>query len=535
VPTQNLSNQKSLTSKKTPSVPKEPPKGNRGGWLWLCFGLSGVAMLSATAGALLAVSLSSTPLMQSQLSAEDAAIFSQSELAKTNLRLPELTRPVNILVLGTSVLSSDLEQEAETDRQLGYHAQVNSLEGLSDVMLLVRFNPETNKLAILSIPRDTRTTIEGYGVRKINDANRYGGPALSAKAVSELLGGVRIDRYIRVNVQGVEKLVDALGGVNVYVPIDMKYRDDSQHLYIDLKQGEQYLNGAQALQFLRFRYDNLGDIGRIQRQQIMMRALMDQTLNLNTIGRLPKILSVIQDHIDTNLTLEEIAALGGFAAKVDRSAVQMLMVPGDFSDPEEYKASYWMPNYERLDAMVADHFDFDLHARGYRSVDPAYVKVAIQDSIEDWEAVERLRGILGDRGYWNVYASNPWHEPLATTRIVAQNGDLDSARSIQEALGFGEVFVESTGSLRSDITIQLGRDWYTRRQHTAATNEETTPEEDLSFDRTLPSESSQVEDFRLEEIPAESSAPLPDYSWDNAYPSSYGSDYGENEGAQSRY
>jgi hypothetical protein len=279
----------------------------------------------------------------------------------------------------------------------------------------------------------------------------------------------------------------------------------------------------------------LGDIGRIQRQQIMMRALMDQTLNLNTIGRLPKILSVIQDHIDTNLTLEEIAALGGFAAKVDRSSVQMLMVPGDFSDPEEYKASYWMPNYERLDAMVADHFDFDLHARGYRSVDPAYVKVAIQDSIEDWEAVERLRGILGDRGYWNVYASTPWHEPLATTRIVAQNGDLDSARSIQEALGFGEVFVESTGSLRSDITIQLGRDWYTRRKHTAATNEETTPEEDLSFDRTLPSESSQVEDFRLQEIPAESSAPLPDYSWDNAYPSSYGSDYGENEGAQSQY
>ncbi len=176
-------------------------------------------------------------------------------------------------------------------------------------MLLLRFDPTTNKLTALSIPRDTRTEVEGRGVTKINTANVVGGPALSAKTTSELLNDVTIDRYIRINVQGVEKLLDAFGGVTVYVPKDMKYQDDSQHLYINLKAGKQHLNGNQALQLLRYRHDENGDIGRIQRQQMVMRSLMEQTISPATIGRIPQILSVVQSHIDTNLSMEELMAL----------------------------------------------------------------------------------------------------------------------------------------------------------------------------------------------------------------------------------
>jgi anionic cell wall polymer biosynthesis LytR-Cps2A-Psr (LCP) family protein len=124
------------------------------------------------------------------------------------MRLPELTRPVNILVLGCKVLASDIPElkGKEPDYQ-----EVNSFDGPTDTMLLLRFDPEAEKLKVLSIPRDTQTYIEGYGQTKINAANAYGGPALSAKATSELVGGVGIDRYIRVNVQGVQSLVDALG------------------------------------------------------------------------------------------------------------------------------------------------------------------------------------------------------------------------------------------------------------------------------------------------------------------------------------
>jgi LCP family protein required for cell wall assembly len=324
-------------------------------------------------------------------------------------------------------------------------------------MLLLRFDPEAKKLTALSIPRDTRTYIEGHGLTKINAANVHGGPALAAKTVSELLEGVGIDRYVRVNVQGVQSLIDALGGVTVYVPMDMKYQDDSQHLYINLKQGKQHLNGDKALQLLRFRYDKHGDIGRVQRQQIVMRALMEQALNPATLGRLPKILSVIQSHLDTNLTVEELVALAGFAVQTNRSNMQMLMVPGDFNGAGRKDISYWLPDQRRIQQMMAKHFD--QAAGDISDDDPSYLRVAIQDSTGKPEAVQDLVETLKEAGYQNISLDDTWREPLRVTRIVAQQGDSSSAAAIRKQLGFGEVRVESTGSLTSDITIQVGQDW----------------------------------------------------------------------------
>lgn len=436
-----------------------PPFGqsDRFRWVWMTFGLLGVAIVSATAGALLAVALGSTPLMQSNLSAEEAEAFEQDDISSLNFRLPQLTRSVNILVTGIKVTSADLENPPPEVQDLGYHALVNSFEGLSDTMLLVRFNPEIQKLSVLSLPRDTRTWIDGYGTTKLNEANLYGGPSLTARTVSELLGGVGIDRYIRINIQGVEKLVDALGGVTLYVPQDMKYTDESQHLYIDLKQGEQHLNGEEAVQFLRFRYDAYGDIGRVQRQQIFMRALVEQTLSPRTVGRLPKILSVIQSHIDTNLTVEELIALVGFASQVDRSDTEMLMLPGNFSSPGDYDLSYWIPDQDGIDQMVAQHF---IEGASYiNDAAPDYLRIAIQDSTDNPDAVDALISQLSDAGYWDVAVDQDWEEPLTETRIIAQRGDVASAEAVQSVLGLGEIRIESTGSLDSDVTIQLGRDW----------------------------------------------------------------------------
>ncbi|MGF1493537.1 MAG: LCP family protein [Microcoleaceae cyanobacterium] len=468
-----------------------------GRWLGLSLGLTGVAMISATAGALLAVSLSTTPLMQQKLSPEEAAVFSQSEMARVNLRLPELTRPVNILVMGIKVITSDLEEPPEED--LGYHALVDSFQGLSDTMLLVRFDPSRDRLKVLSVPRDTRTYVEGRGMAKINDANRYGGPALSAVATSELLGGVGIDRYVRVNVQGVEKLIDAVGGLKVYVPRDMKYTDESQHLYIDLKQGEQQLNGDQVLQFLRFR-DDLGDIGRVQRQQILMRAFMQQALEVGTISRLPKLVSIIQSHIDTNLSLEELVALVNFATKVDYEDAEMLMVPGKFSKPGDYDASYWLPDYNRLDTIMAQHFDFGYDAWRFEQVDQRDLQISIQDSTEDWAAVDTLIDRLSREGFSNVSISDPWSRSLQETQIVAQDGDTGDAKAVQEALGFGKVIVESTGNLQSDVTIRIGRDWsqeYERQQELEAIQAEEEEDTDrLSLDELEESDSGQPSRWR---------------------------------------
>ncbi|MEM9807908.1 MAG: LCP family protein [Cyanobacteria bacterium P01_D01_bin.56] len=454
-----------MPSHKQPSTNKPVSVKKKRGWFkvpkWavITLALTSVATISAGTGALLAVSMNSKPLLQSQLSPEEAAVFSDSEpiLASNSLRLPRLTRPVNILVLGVKVLTSDVDTPVAGAEELGYHALVNSFEGLSDTMLLLRFNPRTGQLVVMSVPRDTRALVNGL-LTKINEANLDGGPALTAESISDLLGGVAIDRYVRINVQGVEKLIDALGGVTVNVPQDMKYQDDSQHLYINLKAGQQTLDGNQALQFLRFRYDENGDIGRVQRQQTMMRAVIEQTLNPATIARLPKILSVIQSHVDTNLSVEELVALVGYGSQTSRADVQMLMLPGNFSAPGEYNRSYWLPDYAGIDTVVEQYFGLE-SLQTMEATSPSYLRVVIQDSTGDDLAIQSLVDNLYDSGYRNVSVGQDLNEMLAETRIVAQRGDRASATMLQQFLQVGEVRVESTGSLNSDITIQLGEDW----------------------------------------------------------------------------
>jgi LCP family protein required for cell wall assembly len=445
-------------------------KKQRGTNLLIGLGLTGVAMVSAAAGALLALSMSSnSPFQQVQLSPTEKAIFGQDDaVSHNNLEIPELKRPINVLVLGLKVLTSDLKEKDKDKPQqdLGYHALVNSFDGLTDTMLLLRFDPENNKLTALSIPRDTRVNLEGYGYRKINAANDYGGPALAAQAVSNLVPGVNVDRYVRVNVQGIEQLINALGGINVYVPRDMKYNDFSQHFYVNLKKGEQKLDGEKALQFMRFRHDSMGDIGRIQRQQILMRALSEQALKPSTLIQLPKIFSIIQSHIDTNLTSRELMALSGFATKIQKSNIQMLMLPGDFSgNGSSLKASYWLPNEQRIKEIAVQNFaaqiddPANLEETQPTFSEPGKLKIAIQDSLEDPEAVRALVRYLQEAGYSRVSIASNYYKPLSETKIIAQKGDGGGAAVLRANLGIGDVFVESTGDLNSDITIQIGEDW----------------------------------------------------------------------------
>ncbi|MEL7227667.1 MAG: LytR C-terminal domain-containing protein, partial [Cyanobacteria bacterium J06576_12] len=149
----------------------------------------------------------------------------------------------------------------------------------------------------------------------------------------------------------------------------------------------------------------------------------------------------------------------GYGAQTERSDVQMLMLPGEFSNYDDYDLSYWIPNYTEIDILAEDYFGMRSAYNVSETVDPSYLRVAIQDSTYDDVAVQSLLNSLYDTGYFNVFVDRSLNRPLQQTRIVAQRGDSRSAESIQRFLGIGEVRVESTGSLESDITIQLGEDW----------------------------------------------------------------------------
>lgn len=432
--------------------------------LWL--GLGAVGIVSATAGALLAVSFASAPLQQRLLSAEDAAFFNQNgkdAFSRSLLQVPEITRPVNILLLGIKTNISDLKTGETQLKEKGYNAEVDSLDGLSDTMMLIRFDPESKRIVVLGIPRDTRIERDGR-VEKINAVDHESGTATAAREISKLLGGVGVDRYIRMNNMGVVKLIDALGGVTLTVPKDIKYQDDSQHFYINLKAGRQHLDGQKLIGFLRFRNDANGDIGRMQRQQLAIKALTEQVVNPMTVARIPQLFSIIQSHIDTNLTVEEILALGGFSMHTGKSKMQMLMLPGDYNGDGKHSVSYWLPDEKGIQNMVARYFDQGTVE--LEQVNPARLRINIQDTTHFPDATERLIQKLRKAGYENVHLDTnlKLKEDFSRTQIIAQKGDPNVAQGVAQVLGFGDVKVETSGNLYTDVTIKLGRDWIQKEQ-----------------------------------------------------------------------
>ncbi|MGK7932202.1 MAG: LCP family protein [Microcystaceae cyanobacterium] len=360
-----------------------------------------------------------------------------------------LTRPLNILVLG-------IDQVEDSDSP-----SLAALRGRSDTILLLKVDPQEKSLKMLSIPRDSRVNIPRVGYTKINDANIHGGADLASEVVSQTLEDVTIDRYVRITTDVFVKLVDLVGGVEVYVPQDMYYQDRTQNLYIDLKAGLQTLNGQQAEEFARFRSQDSGDVGRVQRQQILLKALQKKLSSPAILPRLPQVLSLLQTNIDTNLSWEEMLGLANLGRDLSVDDVQMVMLPGRFSLPHEYDGrSYWLLDRKQkeIKQIMATYFGVGTTEIRDRSPSPYRIRIALQNTTNDPSLTRTVRKYLAQHNYTNVYILEDSRQILETSEVVVQQGDLNSAQLLQTTLGIGKVEASSTGDLGSDLTLRIGLD-----------------------------------------------------------------------------
>lgn len=353
------------------------PRSRKPKWK-LRLGLTSIEIISLIGGATIANLLSNTPLLKQELSSTDAAAFRQDESFSRNiLQVPIISKPVNILLLGIKTNLSDVKNSDGKERKkTGYDAEINSLEGLSDTMMLLRFDPTTNKVIVFGIPRDTKVEVNGKS-EKINAIDHESGIAEATKVVSNTLNGVQIDRYIRLNNFGLEKIIDALNGLDVTVPKDIKYQDDSQHFYVNLKAGKQHFDGHKLLNFLRYRHDANGDVGRMQRQQMVMRSMLAQWSDPSTVSKIPQLMSIVKDSVDTNLTVEEMVAIGGFTFSNgnEKDRIQTLLMPGDYNGDGKHGVSYWLPDSTGIGNMMAKYFDRGEVQSPIKSTKNVYIRV----------------------------------------------------------------------------------------------------------------------------------------------------------------
>jgi polyisoprenyl-teichoic acid--peptidoglycan teichoic acid transferase len=413
---------------------------------WLMRGLAVglTAAVSLTVGMTAALMM---PLPSAIAPQNKSQALSIGDVLSKGLNYP-ITRPVNILVMGIDL---------PLDLPPGTDAHVFS--GRSDTMLLVHLDPTNQSINILSVPRDTQVTLPQEGLLKINQANVIGGAKTAAQVVSQNLNGITIDRYVRVSTGAFREMVDLMGGVDVFVPIDMKYVDETQHLNINLKAGWQNLNGAKAEQFARFRNDQYGDIGRVQRQQQMIRALREKLMNPAMLTRVPEAIQIFKRYIDTNLSSEELLALAGFGLGLKQDNFRMVMLPGRFSTPEEFQASYWIMDTDAMDQVMHEYFDLSSVAVVSHQNSGTNLRIAIQNASNNPALGSQMATYLQSKGFNNVYVVDDWTDQQAETQIIVQRGDLRSASALESVMGTGKIVSASTGDLESDLTIRVGTDW----------------------------------------------------------------------------
>ncbi|RJX16930.1 MAG: LytR family transcriptional regulator [Ammonifex sp.] len=219
---------------------------------------------------------------------------------------------------------------------LGSDARYDEERSRSDSVIFVSAETQSKRLVFLSIPRDTMVDIPGYGRDRINAAMAYGGPELSVKVVSRLIEQP-IDYYVVTNYEGFIRLVDALGGITIDVDKNMYHYDPERggRFSINLKKGLHHLDGEQALMYVRYRGDPLGDINRVDRQQKFLRAVVKEMLKPRNIVRAPLLAPKIKDCIYTNLPLKEMLVLARMAQKFEDVEMANSTLPGYFVGP------YW--------------------------------------------------------------------------------------------------------------------------------------------------------------------------------------------------
>lgn len=237
----------------------------------------------------------------------------------------------------------------------------------TDVVMLAHYDPRQNLLNILSLPRDLLVDIPCPNTclspDKLAHAHAYGelkdgpgGPALAVKTVEQLLG-VRIDGYVRVDYEGFKQVVDALGGVDIVIDKDMYYEDPYARpplkINFSAQPEPQQLDGQKALEYVRFREDGRGDIGRIERTQRFFYAVYDSARKKGVLLALPDVVRSIYPHVKTDINLTTAVSLAKAATRLNRENLTAVSVPGSPLILKD-KRWVWAADAEKLQLIVDD-------------------------------------------------------------------------------------------------------------------------------------------------------------------------------------
>lgn len=339
---------------------------------------------------------------------------------------------------------------------------------MTDSIMACRYDPKTQKAYMLSIPRDTfigNSEANATTSDKINCVyNIKKDPMNTVKAVNKVTG-LNLKYYVFVDTKALTEIVDAIGGVEFDVPIDMEYDDTSKDntLHINLKKGTQKIDGNKAEQLLRFRHNNDGssypkeygdnDLGRMHTQRDFIKATLNQTIRANNIFKLNELLDIVNKHVKTNLSVSLIKDYIPYAVNFDTENLQSDMLPNESKKINEI----W---FVKVIDSEAEKLVNDMFFGGTKDTSNGekYITVELLNGTGDSEKLEPALKALENNGFDVVKVGNTTTQKTSSITNRTKQED-DTISKVKSLLNIKSKTTTGKDNVDADLTIILGKDY----------------------------------------------------------------------------
>lgn len=354
----------------------------------------------------------------------------------------------------------------------------------TDVIIFAQLDLIDGTVNMLQIPRDTYVEINKVD-KKINSAYGYNKEDEVFKEVEYLLG-VEVSKYILVNTKGFRDIIDAIGGVDFNVPINMNYDDPVQDFHIHLKKGQQLLDGEKAEMLVRFRQNNdgsgyaMGDIDRIAVQKEFMNAAIDKIFSMRSIFKIPKFVSIAQDNVSTNFSATQIAQYAPKVLKLEQGGIQIHQLPGGTRDGSPYYFidktltkelidTHFTPSTDSVNSAELNKRDenLDIDEEDIKEANPSFVPekkwsnrftvVTLIDGTNGEADIDKYVDTLTEYGYKIGTVSDTGGVVYPYSIVFAEKNN-KKGDIICNLFGISQFTVDKNNTPNADVTIIIGKE-----------------------------------------------------------------------------
>ena len=339
-------------------------------------------------------------------------------------------------------------------------------QNLTDTLMVCSYDPKTQTAVMLSIPRDTFTGTnqnKATASQKINALYQIS-PQRTLDAVNKITG-LNIKYYAMIDTVSLKKVVDAIGGVYFTVPMDMKYDDPSQKLYIDLKEGYQLLNGDKAEQLVRFRHGNNSsqtysseygeqDLGRMRTQREFLVTAAKQILQPQNIFKIGEFIEIAHKHLETNIPLDVIKDYIPYAIEFNTENVKSEMLPGE---PKQCNGVWLYIQNEKETKQIVQELFGDKTETQTQAVDASNLKIEVLNGSGNKQNLEKVTNLLKENGY--TISTTGTTKSTSKTTIINRTAQTEETEENLKSILKTENINKGTDTKKGvDFTVIIGKD-----------------------------------------------------------------------------